>query len=229
MPALHPLPFPSEPPILPASQQTALTVEELQKRVASLKSDNHALKQWGTGLHADLMTIRAQLVIQNVENQHLQVGLYRKEQKRQTAREQVAPGGKAIEATGTDTMDAMKMIQGEKAAASQKRGKGKTGPLQEALGETLSREEAHRKWEEAVKDWLKLRAELKEQGWYMKEAGNKPHLQDFLQASAASPPQGNTLSSLDVTPAVSRPCRAIRPQYLSNNLDDEFVLDPYES
>ena len=85
------------------------------------------------------MTIRAQLVIQNVENQHLQVGLYQKEQKRQTAREQVAPGGKAIKATGTDTMDAMKMIQGEKAATSQKRGKGKTGPLQEALRETLLR------------------------------------------------------------------------------------------
>lgn len=54
------------------------------------------------------------------------MGLYQKEQKWQTAREQVAPGGKAIEATGTDTMDAMKMIQGEKSAASQKRGKGRS-------------------------------------------------------------------------------------------------------
>ena len=157
------------------------------------------------------------------------MGLYWKEQKRQTARERVAPGGKAIEATGTNTMDAMKMIQGEQAAASQKRGKGKAGPLQEALGETLSKEEARRKWEDAVKHWLKLKAELKEQGRYMKEAGNKPRLQDFLQASAISPPQGNEPSASDVTPAVSRPRRTIRPQHLSNNPDDEFVLDPYET
>ena len=68
MPALHPLPFNSEPPILPASRQIAPTVEDLQKRVAALKIDNHALRQWGTGLHADLMTVRAQHVIQNVEN-----------------------------------------------------------------------------------------------------------------------------------------------------------------
>jgi len=43
------------------------------------------LKQWGTGLHADVMTVRAQLVIQNVENEHLHTGLYQKEQKRKTS------------------------------------------------------------------------------------------------------------------------------------------------
>ena len=74
----------------------------------------------------------------------------------------------------------MKTIQGENAAAEQKRGKRKVGSLQEALGETLSREEACRKWEDAVKCWLKVRVELKEQGRYMKVAGNKPRLQDFL-------------------------------------------------
>ena len=210
---LHPLPFPSEPPILPAPQQIAPTVKELQKRVAALALDNQALKQWGTGLHANLMTVWAQLVIQNVENQHLQVGLYHKERKWQTAREQVAPGAKAIEATGTNTLDAMKTIQGEKAAAEQKRGKRKAGPLQEALGETLSREEACWKWEDAVNCWLKL---LKEQGWYMKGAGNKPCLQDFPWASTISLPQGNAPSVLDVTLAVSWPHCAIQPQHLSN-------------
>ena len=58
----------------------------------------------------------------------------------------------------------MKKFQGEKAATSQKWGKGKAGPLQEALGETLSREETHQKWEDVVKGWLKLKVELKEQG-----------------------------------------------------------------
>ena len=123
----------------------------------------------------------------------------------------------------------MKTIQGENAAAEQKRGKRKVGSLQEALGETLSREEARRKWEDAVKCWLKLRVELKEQGRYMKEAGNKPRLQDFLRASTISLPQGNASSVSDVTPAVSRPRRAIQPQHLSNNSEDEFVLDPDET
>ena len=85
MPPLPPPPFSSDPPILPTSQPIALTVEDLEKRVAALEHDNCALKQWGTGLHADVMTVRAQLVIQNVENEHLHTGLYQKEQKRKTS------------------------------------------------------------------------------------------------------------------------------------------------
>ena len=164
-----------------------------------------------------------------MENEHLRAGLYRKEQKRQTARERVAPRGKAIEATGNDTMDAVKTIQAEKAATARRKGKGKAGQSPAALGETLLREEARRKWEDAVKTWLKLKAELKEQGRYMKEAGNKPRLQDFLRASATSPPESHATPSLDVTLAVSRPRRAVSLQHLSNDSGDEFALDPYET
>ena len=62
MPAIHTLPFPSQPPILPAPQQIAPTVEDLQKRVAALALDNDALKQWGTSLHVDLMTCELSLL-----------------------------------------------------------------------------------------------------------------------------------------------------------------------
>ena len=61
-------------------------------------------------------------------------------------------------------MDAVKTIQAEKAATAQRKGKGKAGQSPVALGETLLREEARWKWEDAVKTWLKLKAELKEQG-----------------------------------------------------------------
>ena len=101
----------------------------------------------------------------------------------------MAPGGKAIEATGDDAMSAMQMIRAEKATAVQGKGKGTAGPLQEVLGGTLPKEEARQNWEAAVEIWSKLRIELKEQGRFMKEAGNKPRLQDFLKATAPIPPQ----------------------------------------
>jgi len=128
------------------------TVEDLKKRIAALEHDNRTLKQWGVGLHSDITKVRAQLVIQNVENGHLHAGLYWKEQKKKTARERVAPGGKAIEATGDDAMDAMQTIRAEKAIAVQRKGKGKVRPLQEGLGGTLSKEEARKKWEDAIKN-----------------------------------------------------------------------------
>jgi len=61
-------------------------------------------------------------------------------------------------------MDAMQTIRAEKAIAVQRKGKGKVRPLQEGLGGTLSKEEARKKWEDAIKVWLELRVELKEQG-----------------------------------------------------------------
>lgn len=118
-----------------------------------------------------------------MENGHLCAGLYQKEQKKKTAREWITPGG-AIKATGDDSMGVMQMIQAEKATAAQRQEKGKVCPLQEASRGTLPKEEAHKKWEGAIKTWLELRVELKKQGQYMKEAGNKPHLHDFLQANA---------------------------------------------
>ena len=78
---LHPLPFSLEPTSSSASHPTVPTVEDLEKRIAALKCDNHKLKQWGTNLHADITTLRVQLVIQNVENGHLQAGLYQKEKR----------------------------------------------------------------------------------------------------------------------------------------------------
>ena len=62
----------------------------------------------------------------------------------------------------------------------------------------------------------------------MKEAGDKPHLQDFLQASAPIPPQTDEHSSLNTSLAVSQPRCTIWPQHLPNNSDDEFVPDLYE-
>ena len=56
--------------------------------------------------------------------------------------------------------------------------------VQRFFADALPKEEAHKKWEGAIKTWLELRVELKKQGQYMKEAGNKPHLHDFLQANA---------------------------------------------
>src|SRR5882757_886273 len=160
MPPLHPLPLPSESTSSSASHPTVPTVEDLKKRIAALEHDNRTLKQWGVGLHSDITKVRAQLVIQNVENGHLHAGLYWKEQKKKTARERVTPGGRAIEATGDDTMGAMQTIQAEKAIAAQRKGKGKVRPLQEGLGGTLSKEEARKKWEDAIKVWLELRVEL---------------------------------------------------------------------
>ena len=119
MSPLYPPPFSLNPTSSSASQPTAPAVEDLKNQIAALECDNWNLKQWGINLHADITKVRAQLVLQNVENGHLQAGLYWKEQKRKTAREQVAPGGKAIEATGDSTMSAMRAIQAEKAAAVQ--------------------------------------------------------------------------------------------------------------
>ena len=62
----------------------------------------------------------------------------------------------------------------------------------------------------------------------MKEAGDKPHLQDFLQASAPIPPQTDEHFSPNTSLAVSWPHCTIRPQHLPNNSDDEFVPDLYE-
>ena len=76
----------------------------------------------------------------------------------------MAPGGKAIEATGDDSMSAMQMIQAEKTTAVQGNRKGTAGPLQEVLGGTLPKEGACQNWGAAVETWLKLRIELKEQG-----------------------------------------------------------------
>ena len=66
-----------------------------------------------------------------MENGHLCAGLYWKEQKKKTAREHITPGGRAIKATGDDSMGVMQMIQAEKVTAAQRKKKGKVHPLQE--------------------------------------------------------------------------------------------------
>ena len=151
---------------------------QLLLHVQSLKEENTRIRNFIQGLVMDRVTVITQCSLLHIENKKLRSGLFTREQKRQTARERISPGGKAIRATADNTMALIRAIDTDKRAAATRKGGAQLIP-------GMSREEKarrHELWKRAESEYNERRAQLKNDGMPVKYAGKKPLLKDFLNA-----------------------------------------------
>jgi len=168
-----------------------------------------------------------------MENQNQQEKLHSKEKKRQTAREKVNPGGRAIEATGDNCMAAIKGIQIEREAVSaakhaQQAAKGWKGVAKgmSAADKSL-RKTLH---QDAVAAWKAEWMRLRDNGLVMKGAGPKPRLWWYMEAAN---PYNITLPSWDHSmlastsshPRCQTHCVIYSPVTPDVEIDDALYVD----
>ena len=136
IPPLELPPLPHFEPLVPSSNRFSTaaiskpTRSSLLETNATLISDNHKLVSYANDLQEDIITLRSQITLLTIENNDQWAKLYMKEKKRQTAREKVNPGGKAIEATGDACLAAIEAQEVDRATsaavkATRKGGKGR--------------------------------------------------------------------------------------------------------
>ena len=186
--AVQPLKFPSvlNTPNLDTSDDDedsvcfdSKTKEQLQATIKSLKNEMRQIKRFSRGLAQDRITLITQLSLVHTENKKLRAGLFKKEQKRQTARERISPGGKAIVATSEESLTMIGKLGKEKDMAAARKA-GSHAVLE------LSPEEKDRRrelWKIAEREFKDRRDQLKSDGMPVKYAGEKPLLRWFNEAN----------------------------------------------
>ncbi len=195
-------------------------------------SDNHKLVSYANDLQEDIITLRSQITLLTIENNDQQAKLYMKEKKRQTGREKVNPGGKAIEATGDACLAAIEAQEGERATAAaakaiRQAGKGRRGvpkgmPAVEIKHQTSLYNVAIAKWKS---EWDRLKAA----GLAMKNAGPEPHKYWYMDADD---PENVTSPNYHLTlthSGASHPCRhaqcgVIHGDSLEADVDDDTYI-----
>jgi len=159
-----------------------------------------------------------------LENKNQRSKLYIKETRKKTARENVNPGGKAIEATGDACMEAIAAGKMDKAAEiARKSARGNRRAPRGSTSGMGPTEIARRKvlFQEAVRMWKARREELGQLGRYKNEAGNEPRLYWFMEAEDPDSVMELHVGCSTPIPTTSHPCcnRACR-QHLANPTSD---------
>jgi len=184
-------PLPHFEPLIPSSNQhSAATTSkrsqpELLETISTLISDNHKLVSYTNDLQQDIITLRSQITLLTVENNDQRAKLRIKEKKRQTAREKVNPGGKAIEATGDACMAAIEVQEGDRAAATAAKAAKQAGRGRRAVPKGMPAVEIERRialYDVAIVNWRLERERLKAAGLAMTNAGPEPRKYWYLEA-----------------------------------------------
>lgn len=158
--------------------QLCLQVQLLQEESTRIQSFVQELITDRMTLIKNRTTLITHCSLLFAENEKLRLGLFRKEQRRQTARERISPGGRAIHATADNTMALISTIDTEKRAAA-----GRKGSSQGVPG--MSQDEKARRrevWKRAVAEHSQRKEKLKMDGILVKYAGKRPLLKCFLDA-----------------------------------------------
>ncbi len=185
---------------LPARRHLIPSIPKLKplpKNLADL--DRSALVSLARELHSDAAeshkhitvlvlnqdTLTAQNSLLHTENAHQRDGLLRREGKRrQTVREKLGTGGRAVEVTSGESMKIMGEHNARQMAAEAKKG-GKGNLLVEKLRPLPTKEHTiHCKdlWSQAMALWNEKQDELKANSIPMNRAGDKPCLWWFSNA-----------------------------------------------
>lgn len=127
---------------------------------------------------------------------------------RQTAREKVNLGGKAIEATGDDCMAAIKAQEGDIAAAAAAKTTQHAGKGRKGVPKGMPAAEIERRitlYDAETVKWKSQRTRLKAAGLAMKNAGLEPCKYWYLEADSpenVTQPQLSLTVLLPVLPAL---------------------------
>jgi len=205
VPPLELPPLPHFEPLAPSSNRfsTAAISKASQSSLlemnATLISDNHKLISYANDLQEDIITLRSQITLLTIENNDQQAKLYMKEKKRQTAREKVNPGGKAIEATGDACLAAIEAQEGDRAAAAAAKAARQAGKGRRGVPKGMPAAEIKRwisLYDMAIANWKSEWDRLKAAGLAMKNAGPEPCKYWYMDADD---PENITLPNSPLT------------------------------
>jgi hypothetical protein len=156
-----------------------MTKEWLCGMITSLRDEMKQIKTFARNLVQDRTTLITHLSLLHAENKKLRSGLFKREQKRQTARERISPGGKGILATSEESLTKIHAIKKAKQAVVARKS-GSEGVLE------MSPEEKDRRckiWKIAEAEYSERKSQLKRDGMPVKYAGEKPLLRWFNEAN----------------------------------------------
>ena len=156
-----------------------MTKSELCAMIVSLKEEMKQAKELSRSLIQDRTTLISQLSLVHMENRKLRSGLFKREKKRQTARERISPGGKGISATSDECLTMISAIDKKKSGAGARKGGSQGIP-------NITPEEKDRRrniWKIAIAEYAERKAQLKSNGVSAKFAGGKPLLRWFIEAN----------------------------------------------
>ena len=231
---IPPLELPSLPdfePLAPSSNRFSAAAISKQPRsecletITTLISDNSKLVSYSNDLQQDIITLRSQIILLTLENNDQRAKLHIKEKKRQTAREKVNPGGKAIKATGDACMAAIEVQEADRAAAAIAKTARQAGKGRRAVPKGMPATEIKRRialYDAAIVKWKSEREKFKAAGLAMANAGPEPRKYWYLEAddpeniTRPNPPSSHTNSG------TSRPHRCAQCAVIHS---DSFEVD----
>ena len=149
--------------------------EQLCTKIESLRHQKKQIKKLSSNLIQDCTTLITHSSLLHLENRKQQSGLFKREQKQQTAQEQINPGGKGVVATSQVCLTSIQAIGKEKQDAATRKW-GSRG----MQGRSTEEEERQSKiWKIAEAEYNEQKAEMKRNGMSLKNAGKKPLLRWF--------------------------------------------------
>ena len=146
-----------------------MTKSALIEHVLGLQHDISLLSDHSDVLMNLTRPMGAQLALMALENRNLRSGLFLKENRKKTAREQLFPGGRGVEATSDVFMDTQKSMEAEKVR--------KKANVVKRQAELAARK---RIWEAQKVEYERKRQSLAAKGFAMARAGPPPLLMNVV-------------------------------------------------